>query len=84
METRQTWIREAMQNPEDALIVEGYPVHEPRFAGDHGVRDPGHDQGTASGQTEGAGCGGERGLGESSGERNNRTNRVARHANGAF
>src|SRR4028119_681483 len=26
-------VREAMQNPEDALIVEGYPVHEPRFAG---------------------------------------------------
>jgi hypothetical protein len=22
-----------MQNAEDALIVEGYPVHEPRFAG---------------------------------------------------
>jgi hypothetical protein len=26
-------VREAMQNPEDALIVEGYPVHEPRFTG---------------------------------------------------
>jgi hypothetical protein len=26
-------IREAMQNANDALIVEGYPVHEPRFAG---------------------------------------------------
>jgi hypothetical protein len=26
-------VREAMQNPEDALIAEGYPVHEPRFAG---------------------------------------------------
>jgi hypothetical protein len=26
-------VREAMQNAEDALIVEGYPVHEPRFAG---------------------------------------------------
>ena len=22
-----------MQQPDDALIVEGYPVHEPRFAG---------------------------------------------------
>ena len=22
-----------MQNADDALIVEGYPVHEPRFAG---------------------------------------------------
>ncbi len=26
-------MREAMQNAADALIVEGYPVHEPRFAG---------------------------------------------------
>ncbi len=26
-------VREAMQQPDDALIVEGYPVHEPRFAG---------------------------------------------------
>ncbi len=26
-------VREAMQNTDDALIVEGYPVHEPRFAG---------------------------------------------------
>jgi hypothetical protein len=26
-------VREAMQNAADALIVEGYPVHEPRFAG---------------------------------------------------
>ncbi len=26
-------VREAIQQPDDALIVEGYPVHEPRFAG---------------------------------------------------
>jgi len=26
-------VREAMEQPDDALIVEGYPVHEPRFAG---------------------------------------------------
>ena len=26
-------VREAMQNADDVLIVEGYPVHEPRFAG---------------------------------------------------
>jgi hypothetical protein len=26
-------VREAMQNADDALIIEGYPVHEPRFAG---------------------------------------------------
>jgi hypothetical protein len=26
-------VREAIQNADDALIVEGYPVHEPRFAG---------------------------------------------------
>jgi hypothetical protein len=26
-------VRDAMQQPDDALIVEGYPVHEPRFAG---------------------------------------------------
>jgi hypothetical protein len=26
-------VREALQQPDDALIVEGYPVHEPRFAG---------------------------------------------------
>jgi hypothetical protein len=26
-------VREALQNADDALIVEGYPVHEPRFAG---------------------------------------------------
>jgi hypothetical protein len=26
-------VREAMENADDALIVEGYPVHEPRFAG---------------------------------------------------
>jgi hypothetical protein len=26
-------VREAMQQPDDALIVEGYPAHEPRFAG---------------------------------------------------
>jgi hypothetical protein len=26
-------VREAMENAGDALIVEGYPVHEPRFAG---------------------------------------------------
>ncbi len=26
-------VREAMQQPDDALIVEGYGVHEPRFAG---------------------------------------------------
>ncbi len=26
-------VREAMRNADDALIVEGYPVHEPRFAG---------------------------------------------------
>jgi hypothetical protein len=26
-------VQEAMQNADDALIVEGYPVHEPRFAG---------------------------------------------------
>jgi hypothetical protein len=26
-------VKEAMQNADDALIVEGYPVHEPRFAG---------------------------------------------------
>ncbi len=26
-------VKEAMQQPDDALIVEGYPVHEPRFAG---------------------------------------------------
>ncbi len=26
-------VRDAIQNADDALIVEGYPVHEPRFAG---------------------------------------------------
>jgi hypothetical protein len=26
-------VKEAMQHADDALIVEGYPVHEPRFAG---------------------------------------------------
>jgi hypothetical protein len=26
-------VRAVMQQPDDALIVEGYPVHEPRFAG---------------------------------------------------
>jgi hypothetical protein len=26
-------VREAMQHADDALIVEGYPAHEPRFAG---------------------------------------------------
>jgi hypothetical protein len=26
-------VQAAMQNADDALIVEGYPVHEPRFAG---------------------------------------------------
>ncbi len=26
-------VREAMQQSDDALIVEGYPVHAPRFAG---------------------------------------------------
>jgi hypothetical protein len=26
-------VREAMEQPDDALIVEGYPVHAPRFAG---------------------------------------------------
>jgi predicted GTPase len=26
-------VREAIQNADDVLIVEGYPVHEPRFAG---------------------------------------------------
>jgi hypothetical protein len=26
-------VRDAMEQPDDALIVEGYPVHEPRFAG---------------------------------------------------
>ena len=26
-------VQQAMQQPNDALIVEGYPVHEPRFAG---------------------------------------------------
>ncbi len=26
-------VQVAMQQPDDALIVEGYPVHEPRFAG---------------------------------------------------
>ncbi len=26
-------VRDAMQQSDDALIVEGYPVHEPRFAG---------------------------------------------------
>ena len=26
-------VREAIQNAADALIVEGYPVHKPRFAG---------------------------------------------------
>ncbi len=26
-------VQAAMQQPDDALIVEGYPVHEPRFAG---------------------------------------------------
>jgi hypothetical protein len=26
-------VRDAMQQPDDVLIVEGYPVHEPRFAG---------------------------------------------------
>ncbi len=26
-------MREAMLNAADALIVEGYPAHEPRFAG---------------------------------------------------
>ena len=26
-------VRDAMQNPDDQLIVEGYPVHEPRFKG---------------------------------------------------
>jgi predicted GTPase len=26
-------VREAMQNADDVLIVEGYPVHAPRFAG---------------------------------------------------
>ena len=28
-----TKVREAMQNADDALIVEVYPLHEPRFAG---------------------------------------------------
>lgn len=28
-----TKVRDAMQHADDALIVEGYPVHEPRFAG---------------------------------------------------
>jgi len=28
-----TKVREAIGQPDDALIVEGYPVHEPRFAG---------------------------------------------------
>jgi hypothetical protein len=26
-------VRDAMQHADDALIMEGYPVHEPRFAG---------------------------------------------------
>jgi deoxyinosine 3'endonuclease (endonuclease V) len=26
-------VRDALQQPDDALIVEGYGVHEPRFAG---------------------------------------------------
>jgi len=26
-------VRDAMQNADDVLIVEGYPVHEPRYAG---------------------------------------------------
>ncbi len=26
-------VHETMQQPDDTLIVEGYPVHEPRFAG---------------------------------------------------
>ncbi len=26
-------VRDAMEQPDDTLIVEGYPVHEPRFAG---------------------------------------------------
>ncbi len=26
-------VREAMENADDVLIVEGYPVHQPRFAG---------------------------------------------------
>ena len=26
-------VRDAIQNPDDALIVEGYPAHAPRFAG---------------------------------------------------
>ena len=26
-------VRDAMQHADDALIVEGYPVHAPRFAG---------------------------------------------------
>jgi hypothetical protein len=26
-------VQDAMQHPDDVLIVEGYPVHEPRFAG---------------------------------------------------
>ena len=26
-------VRDAMQQADDALIVEGYPVHAPRFAG---------------------------------------------------
>jgi hypothetical protein len=28
-----TKVQAAMQQPDDALIVEGYPVHAPRFAG---------------------------------------------------
>jgi len=28
-----TKVQDALQQPDDALIVEGYPVHEPRFAG---------------------------------------------------
>ena len=30
---KQYKVREAMEQPDDALIVEGYGVHEPRFAG---------------------------------------------------
>jgi len=33
--SQKQWKRvaEALQNPEDKLIIEGYPVHHPRFAG---------------------------------------------------
>ncbi len=53
-------VQEVLQHADDALIVEGYPVHEPRFAGITVYATQVTTKALQRRQAHGTGCAGER------------------------